>query len=306
MSAEELAKSSDELAVGDVVIVSGLKSRPDLNDSKGKLELWDADRERFSVRFANMEVLALKPSNLSKAPPPPAGPMAAGMPPPPPANMVAGGPPPPPANMVDGGAPPGGDSKVDESANWVTGTTPDGRKYWFNNETKESTWVEPEALAHKESTEEQPVELEASTVWKKMWDENYNRDYYYNTQTGESSWTPPSELVAGARPPPSPPPAGQMDAPPPSSAPAPPPPAQGANAAAGGGGGGGGGGAAVAQAAAAAMRTLIKEIQEIYDDAAAEELADRGGSEHGAAQAQYALDAAQKMLANWETKMRSL
>ena len=62
----------------------------------------------------------------------------------------------------------------------------------------------------------------------------------------------------------------------------------------------------VAQAAAASMRALIKEIQEIYDDAAAEELADRGGSEHGAAQAQYALDAAQKMLANWETKMRSL
>ena len=74
----------------------------------------------------------------------------------------------------------------------------------------------------------------------------------------------------------------------------------------GGGGGSGSGGAEVAQAAAASMRSLIKEIQEIYDDAAAEELADRGGSEHGAAQAQYALDAAQKMLASWEAKMRSL
>ena len=49
----------------------------------------------------------------------------------------------------------------------------------------------------------------------------------------------------------------------------------------------------------------MSKLQGIYDDAAGEELQDRGGGEHGAAQAQFALEAAEKTLSEWERRAQA-
>ena len=51
---------------------------------------------------------------------------------------------------------------------------------------------------------------------------------------------------------------------------------------------------------------MIAGLTTIYDEAASEELCDRGGGEHGAAQAQHALDAANRMLEAWERRIATL
>ena len=50
----------------------------------------------------------------------------------------------------------------------------------------------------------------------------------------------------------------------------------------------------------------LSPAQEIYDEAAAEELADRGGGEHGGAQALHALEAAERTLVAWEAKLQAM
>ena len=61
----------------------------------------------------------------------------------------------------------------------------------------------------------------------------------------------------------------------------------------------------MAAEATAALRALVSKLQGIYDDAAGEELQDRGGGEHGAAQAQFALEAAEKTLSEWERRAQA-
>ena len=140
-------------SVGDVVVVSGLQSRPELNSLKAQVTMWDPERGRYTVRFftgPEMQevVLAIKPINMSKAPPPPAAPASG-----------SGGPPPPPSDMVAGGAPPEGSEakdEKDEASAWIKGTTPEGRAYWYNTVTEESSWLEPAVLASKSATDSKP------------------------------------------------------------------------------------------------------------------------------------------------------
>jgi len=62
----------------------------------------------------------------------------------------------------------------------------------------------------------------------------------------------------------------------------------------------------VHRAAAEAMEVLRRQLTEIYDEAASEELMDRGGGEHGAAQALHAVQAAEQMIDGWTRKLGAL
>ncbi|KAF8081240.1 hypothetical protein N665_0899s0025 [Sinapis alba] len=70
---------------------------------------------------------------------------------------------------------------------WVEHTSADGRRYFFNKKTKQSTW-------------EKPVELmtlferaDAKTDWKEHSSPD-GRKYYYNKVTKQSTWTMPEEM----------------------------------------------------------------------------------------------------------------
>lgn len=65
---------------------------------------------------------------------------------------------------------------------WTEHTAPDGRKYYYHSETKQSSWDKP--------TDKAP---EASTPWKEHTAPD-GRKYYYNKETKVSSWTIPEEL----------------------------------------------------------------------------------------------------------------
>ncbi|KAJ0264497.1 Pre-mRNA-processing protein 40B [Hirschfeldia incana] len=70
---------------------------------------------------------------------------------------------------------------------WVEHTSADGKRYFFNKKTKQSTW-------------EKPVELmtlferaDAKTDWKEHSSPD-GRKYYYNKVTKQSTWTMPEEM----------------------------------------------------------------------------------------------------------------
>lgn len=70
---------------------------------------------------------------------------------------------------------------------WTEHTTPEGRKFYFNRETKQSTFVKPDIMK--------------SAVEKKLptsdWKEYIKGDkrYYYNSATKQSAWEEPMELT---------------------------------------------------------------------------------------------------------------
>ncbi|XP_069086622.1 pre-mRNA-processing factor 40 homolog B isoform X2 [Pleurodeles waltl] len=70
---------------------------------------------------------------------------------------------------------------------WSEHKSPDGRTYYYNSETKQSTWEKPEELKSK-------VEL-SQCPWKE-YKSDTGKPYYYNSQTKESRWTKPKELEA--------------------------------------------------------------------------------------------------------------
>jgi len=52
------------LRPGLAVAIHGLKGAPELNGKGGKIEQWDADKGRWTVRLPGGELKALKPENL--------------------------------------------------------------------------------------------------------------------------------------------------------------------------------------------------------------------------------------------------
>ncbi|KAI8323035.1 hypothetical protein GQ54DRAFT_122209 [Martensiomyces pterosporus] len=69
---------------------------------------------------------------------------------------------------------------------WIEYTSNDGRAYYFNRETKATTWEKPDELKTPQ---------ERKSVWKE-----YAKDgkpYWYNTVTKKSTWTKPEELTKG-------------------------------------------------------------------------------------------------------------
>jgi hypothetical protein len=78
------------------------------------------------------------------------------------------------------------DKKSNGSANqekWTEHTAPDGRTYFYNTATKQSSWEKPDSL------KSEAEKLLASCPWKEFTDNG--KSYYHNTVTKESVWTMP-------------------------------------------------------------------------------------------------------------------
>ncbi|KAJ1306567.1 hypothetical protein OPQ81_007568 [Rhizoctonia solani] len=70
---------------------------------------------------------------------------------------------------------------------WAEYRNPEGRVYWYNTQTKASSWEKPEEL-------KTPFEKAmAKTPWKEH--TSQGRKYWYHSQTKESKWEMPQELV---------------------------------------------------------------------------------------------------------------
>ncbi|KAK1412999.1 hypothetical protein QVD17_34673 [Tagetes erecta] len=79
------------------------------------------------------------------------------------------------------------DSSQDASSDWQEFTAADGRRYYYNKKTKQSSWEKPLELMT-------PLErADASTVWKEFTTAE-GKKYYYNKDTKQSKWTIPEEL----------------------------------------------------------------------------------------------------------------
>ncbi|KAM3935645.1 pre-mRNA-processing factor 40 homolog B isoform 2-T2 [Leptodactylus fuscus] len=70
---------------------------------------------------------------------------------------------------------------------WTEHKAPDGRTYYYNTETKQSTWEKPDELKSK-------TELLLSQCCWKEYKSDTGKPYYYNSQTKESRWTKPKDL----------------------------------------------------------------------------------------------------------------
>ena len=68
---------------------------------------------------------------------------------------------------------------------WTEHKTADGRKFFYNHKSKESTWEKPDTLKTAE-------ELQCD------WSEYFNKEnkaYYYNSKTKKSQWEKPTEYI---------------------------------------------------------------------------------------------------------------
>lgn len=73
------------------------------------------------------------------------------------------------------------------ASDWQEYEAADGRRYYYNKITKQSSWEKPLELMT-------PLErADASTVWKEFTTAD-GRRYYYNKETKQSKWTMPDEL----------------------------------------------------------------------------------------------------------------
>ncbi|XP_042307615.1 pre-mRNA-processing factor 40 homolog B isoform X2 [Sceloporus undulatus] len=88
-------------------------------------------------------------------------------------NMIVGG-----SQMLDTGR---------KKPAWSEHRAPDGRVYYYNSETKQSSWEKPDELKSKAEL------LLSRCPWREYRSET-GKPYYYNTQTKESRWTRPREL----------------------------------------------------------------------------------------------------------------
>ncbi|MEE6471227.1 hypothetical protein FKM82_009221 [Ascaphus truei] len=70
---------------------------------------------------------------------------------------------------------------------WSEHKAPDGRTYFYNTDTKQSTWEKPDELKSK-------AELLLSQCSWKAFKSDTGKSYYYNSQTKESRWTKPKDL----------------------------------------------------------------------------------------------------------------
>ncbi|XP_047324775.1 pre-mRNA-processing protein 40A [Impatiens glandulifera] len=74
-----------------------------------------------------------------------------------------------------------------QSSDWQEIVPEDGRKYYYNKRTRQSSWEKPSELMT-------PLErADASTVWKEFTNAD-GRKYFYNKVTKQSTWQIPEEL----------------------------------------------------------------------------------------------------------------
>uniref|UniRef100_A0A8C0ZHC3 Pre-mRNA-processing factor 40 homolog A n=1 Tax=Cyanistes caeruleus TaxID=156563 RepID=A0A8C0ZHC3_CYACU len=76
---------------------------------------------------------------------------------------------------------------IPEKSTWTEHKSPDGRTYYYNTETKQSTWEKPDDL-------KTPAEQLLSKCPWKEYKSDSGKPYYYNSQTKESRWAKPKEL----------------------------------------------------------------------------------------------------------------
>uniref|UniRef100_H3DGD6 Pre-mRNA-processing factor 40 homolog A n=1 Tax=Tetraodon nigroviridis TaxID=99883 RepID=H3DGD6_TETNG len=103
---------------------------------------------------------------------------------------------PPGVDTPSAAAPPGTTSTTNGStaeeqpkkkALWTEHKSMDGKTYYYNTETKQSTWEKPDDL-------KSPAEQMLSKCPWKEYKSDTGKPYYYNSQTKESRWTKPKEL----------------------------------------------------------------------------------------------------------------
>lgn len=70
---------------------------------------------------------------------------------------------------------------------WTEHCAPDGRKYYYNNVTKQSKWEKPDEMKNEDEI------LLSKCPWKEYKADN-GKAYFYNSMTKESVWTIPKEL----------------------------------------------------------------------------------------------------------------
>uniref|UniRef100_A0A673CXS9 Pre-mRNA-processing factor 40 homolog A n=1 Tax=Sphaeramia orbicularis TaxID=375764 RepID=A0A673CXS9_9TELE len=98
----------------------------------------------------------------------------------------------PPGIMPPMGAPPMGQFIfccfcLAQKSLWTEHKSLDGKTYYYNTETKQSTWEKPDEL-------KSPAEQMLSKCPWKEYKSDTGKPYYYNSQTKESRWTKPKEL----------------------------------------------------------------------------------------------------------------
>ncbi|NXS55723.1 PR40A factor, partial [Brachypteracias leptosomus] len=79
------------------------------------------------------------------------------------------------------------DDHSKQKSTWTEHKSPDGRTYYYNTETKQSTWEKPDDL-------KTPAEQLLSKCPWKEYKSDAGKPYYYNSQTKESRWAKPKEL----------------------------------------------------------------------------------------------------------------
>lgn len=79
------------------------------------------------------------------------------------------------------------DEQSKKKSVWTEHKSLDGKTYYYNTETKQSTWEKPDDL-------KSPAEQMLSKCPWKEYKSDTGKPYYYNSQTKESRWTKPKEL----------------------------------------------------------------------------------------------------------------
>ncbi|XP_052800504.1 pre-mRNA-processing factor 40 homolog A-like isoform X2 [Mya arenaria] len=75
----------------------------------------------------------------------------------------------------------------EKKSHWTEHKAPDGRTYYYNNMTKQSSWEKPKDL-------QTDTEMLLSRCPWKEYKSDTGKVYYYNSVTKESRWTKPKEL----------------------------------------------------------------------------------------------------------------
>ncbi|XP_059355440.1 pre-mRNA-processing factor 40 homolog A-like [Carassius carassius] len=85
------------------------------------------------------------------------------------------------------------DEQPKKKSVWTEHKSLDGKTYYYNTETKQSTWEKPDELKSPAELSEPQPQMLSKCLWKEYKSDN-GKPYYYNSQTKESRWTKPKEL----------------------------------------------------------------------------------------------------------------